>query len=269
MRAHEFITESQKVHKGQMAGIDLIFRDSGEHGCRVEALANGRLLGWANFERDGKILVAEELEVDGRYRGQGIAKIMYDYVKSLGFTIERSENLTADGMAFWDRYQGSRAIWEKNVVEGVDIATAIENTVDMAGGTADEYFVRFTDVDKLGYSARQHFGRTPDIGDKNYDPDALPRPGQGRPALWFYPLKTYLKNPDLYAADKPYVWLVRIKPNAYLQSASDKERDSKPNLRRAGIIKQEGGLPIAVFFKPEFDVIDRWYDYGSQHRRQR
>lgn len=113
MRAQEFVTEYQKIHRGQLGGIELLFRDSGEHGCRVEASVDDRLLGSADFDRDENILVADQLEVDERYRGQGIAKIMYDYVKSLGYTIERSDNLTDAGRAFWRKNRGRRQVWEQ------------------------------------------------------------------------------------------------------------------------------------------------------------
>ena len=150
------------------------------------------------------------------------------------------------------------------LAERADVRTEIENLATVLPGDINDYFVRFTDQDKIGYSARQHFGRTPDIDDPRYDADALPSK-TGRPALWFYPLRTYLKNPSLYASDKPYVWLVRLRPNAFLQSATDKSVEQRPGWTRAGIMKQEGGLPMAVFFRPEFDVIDRWHD----QRRQR
>ncbi len=48
-----------------------------------------------------------------------------------------------------------------------------------------EYFVRVTAVDQLGFSARQKFGRSPDMDDPNFDVDYIGA-GKGRPALWFY-----------------------------------------------------------------------------------
>lgn len=119
MRAQEFLSEYQKIHRGQLGGIELLFRDSGEHGCRIEASVDGRPLGSADFDRDEGILVADQLEVDERYRGQGIAKTMYDYVKSLGYTIERSDNLTDAGRAFWRKNRGRRQVWEQESQEFV------------------------------------------------------------------------------------------------------------------------------------------------------
>ena len=133
MRSQEFITEYQKIHRGQLGGIDLLFRDSGEHGCRIEASVDGRILGSADFDRDENILVADQLEVDERYRGQGIAKIMYDYVKSLGYTIERSDNLTDAGRAFWRKNRGKRQVWEQELQEFSRTAPDIRKYLEKRG----------------------------------------------------------------------------------------------------------------------------------------
>ena len=154
------------------------------------------------------------------------------------------------------------------IIEGVDARTEIENMATILPGSPDEYFVRFTDQDKLGFSARQHFGRTPDIDDPGYDPLALPRPA-GRPALWFYPLRTYLRGGDLFASQPPYTWLVRLRPDAWLQQVGQEEKtDAPPGRTRVGMIRRDQGVPMAIFFRPGFDVVDRWYDYGKTHKRR-
>jgi hypothetical protein len=140
-----------------------------------------------------------------------------------------------------------------------DARTEIENMATILPGSPDEYFVRFTDQDKVGFSARQHFGRTPDIDDPDFDPLSLPRPG-GRPALWFYPLRTYLQGGDLFASQHPYTWLVRIRPDAWLQRVGrDQKTDAPQGKTRVGMIRRDQGFPIAIFFRPAFDVVDRWY----------
>ena len=70
--------------------------------------------------------------------------------------------------------------------------------------------------------------------------------------------------------DFPYVWLVRIRPDAWLQPVGHlSQREVQPapeGRRRVGILK--GGLnPQAIFFEPAFDVIGRYYDYAGQHQR--
>jgi hypothetical protein len=138
-----------------------------------------------------------------------------------------------------------------------------------SGGDIEDYFVRFTDVDRLGFSARQAFARTPDADDPRYDNDYIGA-GQGRRALWFYPLAAYLRDVQgFYATDKPYLWLVKIKPTAWLQPMARDERGVQPapeGQRRVGMFKQ-GNPPMAIFFEPAFDVVGRYYDYAGQHQR--
>ena len=147
--------------------------------------------------------------------------------------------------------------------ERSDARLEIENMSEILPGNLDEYFVRFTDIDKIGFSARQHFGRTPDVDDPGFDPMALPRP-QGRPALWFYPLRTYLRNRDLFASQHPYTWLVRIRPDAWLQRLGREEKTDVPaGKTRVGMLRSDQGVPMAIFFRPAFDVVDRWHNINA------
>ena len=146
----------------------------------------------------------------------------------------------------------------------------IEKAYIQDGGSIDEYYVRSASVDKLGYSAKQTFGRSPDIGDDNFSVDYIGY-GKGKPALWFYPLSYYLKRvADVaYGNDMPHVWLVRIKPNAWLQPVSNNnvtKQDAPKGKERVGLLRKSA-VPAAIFFKPGFDVVDKFYDYGSQHKR--
>ena len=142
------------------------------------------------------------------------------------------------------------------------------------GGRPEDYFVRFTKVDKLGFSDRQDFKRHLEVDDPDFTITGIGTSGRktGRRALWFYPLREYLNQTTKgsYATEFPYVWLVRIRPDAWLQPVGhDDERVVKPapgGKRRVGLLK--GGLtPQAVFFEPAFDVIGKYYDYAGQHRR--
>ena len=151
----------------------------------------------------------------------------------------------------------------------VSIKDQIINDVRKNGGKPEEYFVRFTDIDKLGFSAKQQFGRSPDVDDPAFTPDYIGR-GVGRPALWFYPLKTYLNDKDLYAIEKPYVWLVRLKPNAWLQpvSRTSNNKIKEPQGKeRVGLMKNVNPFPAAIFFKSGFDVVGKYYDYANKHKR--
>ena len=150
----------------------------------------------------------------------------------------------------------------------VSIRDQILADVKKQGGNINDYFVRFTDYDKLGYSAKQSFGRTPDMDDPKFSIDYIGQK-KGRPALWFYPLKFWLKNPTTYAAHNPYVWLVKLKPDAWLQDARMFSRGVKAapaGKQRVGIMRHSA-IPAAIFFRPGWDVVGKYYDYGQQHRR--
>lgn len=86
------------------------------HQLVVNALDDwgNKLLGFVIFNiGDGKELDPQELEVVDQYRGQGIAKVMYDYVKSKGYKIVRSWDQTDAGKGFWDKHRGEEVrVWE-------------------------------------------------------------------------------------------------------------------------------------------------------------
>lgn len=156
------------------------------------------------------------------------------------------------------------------IAEAVDVNQELVKTARQHGGSLDDYFVRLTDIDKIGYSARQHIGRTPDVDHSEFDIDYIGR-GAGRPALWFYPLRYYIQHAqELYAGDKPYVWLVRLKPAAWLQPVDRKTQKVEPapdGRTRVGIMRKSA-VPAAIFFQPGFEVVDRWYDYAKMHKRR-
>ena len=83
----------------------------------VYASSHGRRLGYAEFDRDGEVLVPYDLAVDDKYRGQGIAAVMYDYVKSLGFKIQASADQTDAGKYFWSKNRGNERVWEAELDE--------------------------------------------------------------------------------------------------------------------------------------------------------
>jgi GNAT superfamily N-acetyltransferase len=91
------------------------------------ASANGKRLGYAEFDRDSNTLIPYDLAVDDRYRGQGIAAIIYDYVKSLGFRIEASPDQTPDGKYFWKKNRGSKRVWETKLDEVTTVPTVAKS----------------------------------------------------------------------------------------------------------------------------------------------
>jgi GNAT superfamily N-acetyltransferase len=129
MRAKEFAVEyrepkSKQAHRG---GIDLEAWRDGLH-FQITATSHGRDLGHVvfdvQFQGKDTILVAQDLMILPEYRGQGIAAIMYDYAKELGYVVERSPEQTDAGRAFWDKNRGEQGlVWES------DARTATANQV--------------------------------------------------------------------------------------------------------------------------------------------
>ena len=154
------------------------------------------------------------------------------------------------------------------IAEGKSIRDQIVADVKKHGGDLNDYFVRYTNIDKLGYSAKQIFSKTPDVDDPRFDVDYI-GVSHGKNALWFYPLKTVLSRREVYASENPYAWLVKLKPNAWLQTVKRGQSElepAPPDKQRVGILRMSDP-PAAIFFKPAFDVIGRYYDYAGRHKR--
>jgi hypothetical protein len=170
-----------------------------------------------------------------------------------------------------DKIKGQKTDPRFNVEEAKvpNIRQQIIDTVKKYGGDINDYFVRFTDTDKLGFSAKQGFGKTPDVDNPKFDVDYIGQ-GEGRRALWFYPLSYYLKDKrGVYASDNPYIWLVKLKPNAWMQTVKrgdNKVQQAPKGKERVGMLRMSDP-PAAIFFTYGFDVVGRYYDYAGQHKR--
>lgn len=161
MRAGEFIVESRtKEFGGIEFKITPLDAAQSEHeGFIVTALDPnwGRELGYVVFADMGNDeLDPRDLSVDERYQGQGIAKTMYDYVKSLGYTIHRSSDQTPAGKGFWNKHRGEKTIWEDaENYNGIDISLEIQKDdeyVDDEDTENQVVFVKATSNGKdLGY----------------------------------------------------------------------------------------------------------------------
>jgi len=101
-------------------GIDLVVSIDGAT-VDIRAMTGDSQMAYVVFDRDGDTLVADDLAVEEQYKGQGIAKIMYDYVKELGFRVKRSSDQLVAGKKFWDKNKGAENnIWEQGVAEGTE-----------------------------------------------------------------------------------------------------------------------------------------------------
>jgi len=110
-------------------GIDLVVSIDGAT-VDIRAMTGDSQMAYVVFDRDGDTLVADDLAVEEQYKGQGIAKIMYDYVKELGFRVNRSSDQLVAGKKFWDKNKGAENnIWEQGVAEGTEKVNPLTNAV--------------------------------------------------------------------------------------------------------------------------------------------
>lgn len=112
MRAKEFLHQGVAEGRENFNGLNLLLQKDDEE-LFVKASAGGRELGHVLFVIDGDTLSPQDLEVDERYRGQGVAQTMYDFVKSKGYKIRRSGQQTDAGRGFWDKHRPKQNVWEE------------------------------------------------------------------------------------------------------------------------------------------------------------
>lgn len=117
--------KKQTVKEDMFGGINIsLERDDDE--IMVRASAAGRQLGSVLFVEYDGVLTPQDLEVDERFRGQGIARTMYDYVKSQGYRIRRSGQQTDAGAGFWGKHRPDSNVWEAHA----RLPAAIEEFLD-------------------------------------------------------------------------------------------------------------------------------------------
>jgi GNAT superfamily N-acetyltransferase len=108
------VTE-HKTSREEFEGMTIEMVENG-HVLVINALDDwgNNVLGTVAFNiGDDNELDPQDLKVDERYQGQGIARAMYDYAKSKGYTIHRSYDQTDAGKGFWDKHRGEDVrIWE-------------------------------------------------------------------------------------------------------------------------------------------------------------
>jgi hypothetical protein len=112
------VAESATVERD---GITLDYKfSSNQQKLKIVALSNGRQLGSAEFQNYGPAdrpeFKGDQVDVDERYRGQGIATVMYDLARELVGRIYPSPSQTADGEAFWK----GKPVWEQEQLTEFD-----------------------------------------------------------------------------------------------------------------------------------------------------
>ena len=109
--------EDSYVWEDQRDGIDLNSKfipatDDTDEKLLVTASAGGKQLGRAYFINYDGDWEASDVAVDERFRGQGIAALMYDYAKEQLGSFSRSPDQTDAGEAFWDKHRPNQNVWE-------------------------------------------------------------------------------------------------------------------------------------------------------------
>jgi GNAT superfamily N-acetyltransferase len=112
------VAESTTVERD---GITLDYEFSpNQQKLKIVALSNGRQLGSAEFQNYGPAgrpeYKGDQVHVDERYRGQGIATVMYDLARELVGRIYPSPAQTRDGEAFWK----GKPVWEQEQLTEFD-----------------------------------------------------------------------------------------------------------------------------------------------------
>jgi len=108
---YELSRIKKDVAEASFDGIEISLEKENDE-IMVTATANGKELGQVLFVEENGYLLPQDLEVDERYRGQGIASTMYNYVKSQGYKIRRSGQQTDSGAGFWSKYRPDQNVWE-------------------------------------------------------------------------------------------------------------------------------------------------------------
>lgn len=113
MRASEFIAEKAKAIKTDSLVLKYAFNDSALLMKAIER-KTGSPLAYVKFVKEKQELYPQDLWVNDEYRSKGIAKTMYDTLKSEGYIINRSHDQTKAGSGFWDKHRGEdQYVWER------------------------------------------------------------------------------------------------------------------------------------------------------------
>ena len=110
----ESITESKIIHRD---GVDIRYTLN-RNSLSITALAGGKEMGAVDFrpivdDSGNKAWEGDNLYVDERFRGQGIASVMYDVARDLVGRIVPSNAQTDAGKSFWAKHRPGQEVWEE------------------------------------------------------------------------------------------------------------------------------------------------------------
>ena len=105
-------------YNAEYNGLDMTVQlNNRTNNLTVMAYDDGQFVGQVLFKTHGGTkLYPWQLEVKPEFRGKGIAKTMYDFLKAQGLTVQRSTYQTPAGSGFWDKHRGKAAtVWENQM----------------------------------------------------------------------------------------------------------------------------------------------------------
>jgi ribosomal protein S18 acetylase RimI-like enzyme len=115
--APDNLNEDKKIARYNGLIMGYAFNDS-KLKIKAYDIATKTPLAFVEFVKEDKELYPQDLWVNDEYRNRGIAKSMYDYLKSEGYVINRSHDQTNAGSRFWDKHRGEDSyVWEEALDE--------------------------------------------------------------------------------------------------------------------------------------------------------
>jgi len=113
-RGEETVWEDDESRIEKFQGVPMKISELDDE-VEIKALDSqgNKVLGHVTFSRFYDDLEAKYVEVDERYRGQGIAQLMYDFATYRGYKVNRSYDQTDAGAGFWNKHRGEEeTVWE-------------------------------------------------------------------------------------------------------------------------------------------------------------
>jgi hypothetical protein len=99
--------------------IELIARSSGHNDLNITAFVasdpKSPTIGMVKFWKQGSGLFSEKTTVHQDYQRKGIATLMYQFAKSLGFNIQPSKEKTLQGQQLWKGFANKDSLSKKTI----------------------------------------------------------------------------------------------------------------------------------------------------------
>ena len=123
MRINEITSKptlKQSFFKKAVVGdIELIARSSGNNDLNITAFIasdpKSPTIGMAKFWKNGNSLFSERTFVDQAHQRKGIATLMYQFAKSLGFNIQPSKEKTLAGQQLWKGFADKDSLSKQTI----------------------------------------------------------------------------------------------------------------------------------------------------------